>query len=546
MQDELHQLFDKLIARDGQRRAQVPDPMVKPSDLNDDFPTEEKHIGDLQEPIQGVVDGLRDEGYKDLPNAQGPAETSLTPYTQDVNRDPASALNQSNTELGATAPARLNVPAPIVPQKIGADLIKVPGAATPKSTISPSSNETQATISNLSDQATGSTNGIAGMQENYYKANETKALADVSANQQQMDQASAKMEAQQKFVQDIHQKVTDANGQLNGELSQMVNIDPNRIWNKGSVGNKFSFLVAAAFGGLQSGAPLQNLITNDINTQVQDVKTHGAKAGNLVSLMEKYTGNLMDASKMAYDYQNKFFDLSVEAKRLGANATPEMLSKQTMEQILPHYENTLKNKLAVTKLQQENDRIYTTAKQNDAENALKAAGLNQNKAKIDISQGSLSSQDAAIVKPIAVLFNAAQDMKRIQHEGLDPSSSKYIAFAKLAAKGGFVGDGLATLLSNTSLNDKQKAAFIEHYQAERNFYIEKTISDSGNRINREKAETIADGQMVKFYDNPLTVRHKQIEQESYLRSTLAPLSNQGLRVLTNNGYIGGAPTYRKK
>ena len=555
--DKLHDLISQqnvLIGQSLKNKQQPLQPMVKPEDLKQDYQDAPAVAQDLNAPTKDSVQlapGRSDQEMKDQQDYMNEQNYNQMRDNgdlpgQDIARGPAAALNPTNGELAANAPTSAKVQAPDVPEKIGAPMIKVQGAATPSDVTSKNANATQQQIDDLSNNATADVNATTGRLGEVADAKQVVADANVEANKEEMGQASAKLEAQQKFVADIHQKVEDASTQLSGELDKMVNIDPNRIWNQGSMGNKFAFLVSAAFGGLQTGGALSNLITNDINAQMQDVRTHGAKANNLVSLMEKYTGNLMDASKMAYDFQNKYFDLSVKAKQLGAAADPRVIMQESMKEILPEYKDRFKNKMDVTKMQQDQDKYYSDILQKNIQNKQEAVKINQDKSKIDISQGSLSAQDAAIAKPVARLFNSYRDMQDIEKNGLDPSSAKYRLFARAAAKGGMTGDAAAALLTGVALSDQQKADFINHYQAERDFYLEKAISDMGNRYTPEKGQAAADGQMAKIYDNALTVRHKQIEQENYLRSTLAPMSNQGLHIMESNRYIGGSPTYRTK
>ena len=471
-----------------------------------------------------------------------------------IGREPANALTSpeldtnilpTNTEQAQKTPNQANVvpmQRPGLIENPPVNIPKVPGTGT---TVAPTEKENIASVQKLQKSSENEAAGIPAMYESEVAALKAKRGADVEALTEEQLQTEAKLKSQKDFALSIQQKVNDANVKLDSEMGQMLNVDPGRVWNNNSTAGKFAFLVSAAFGGLAPGGALNTLITNDIAAQVQDIKTHGAKASNLVSIMEKYTGNLMDASKMAYDYQNKLFELQVKQKQAGANLQDEVIKRDALQAIIPYWKDVTANRIAVMGKAFEGQKLQTEARQNDIKNKLEAAGIKLKTSELEFKLGTPSEADMTKIPQNVKMFESANDMQRLEKEGLDPTSAAYRSFVSSRVNPGLMKEGVTTLLAKISPSDMSK--FEQHYNATREYLKNEKLSAPGGRtMTEQQLSTYADGQMAKMFSTPETVRKLQIDRLKNINANFSGFSPGGRNFLKHNFLKDSPVIYQPK
>lgn len=541
-------------------------PMSSPEDINQDFQSSPSQQAPAnQGPVKDTINLARPKtqqenddqrAYQDeqtlnqlKDNGQNPTygNDQVQPIESDPSRDPAGAILDptsttpqlpTNTQLSQGAPSKGNPISLDQPKLLGNDPLKLTpipkvGSTTPKDAA-----QTKKNLGSLTDYVGNNLKGADALYDTNVAADTAKHQADQDAAQSGMGYYADKLNNQQNFIMDINNRVNDAKNQLNSEMSKMVNVDPNRIWNTSSMGGKIGFLVSAAYGGLDANGPLQKLITNDINAQVQDIKTHGAKADNLVSMMQKYTGNLMDASKMAADFQNKYFELSVQAKKAGAALNPAIITQQALAETAPYQDKKTAQAIAVQKLALEQEKQSSQQLQDNASNTLKRAGLIQGNEELNYKNGTPDSQDLGKIPSTAGLFRAAKTMNDLEKNGVDPSSPSYRAFVYSQTNPGLLKEGMASLVSK--LSPELTQSYNDHLNATREFLKQERLSKPGGRsLTEQQLDTFANGQLPKMFSTPETVRRLQLDRLKTVNETLGGFSPGGQRFLKDN-YIGNS------
>jgi len=159
--------------------------------------------------------------------------------------------------------------------------------------------------------------------------------------EQQANAAIAAKKTEMDFYEDIsntqpdlYKRYSDTMNKLReteDNVKNFTKIDPNRVWNQGSVGNKISFLISAAFGGLQNGGALKNLIDNDIAAQVKDQQAGIEGNRGLLNVFIKQGEDLVTAIQNTRLFGQKYVQAANEFALLKIQATPESLNQRAQE-----------------------------------------------------------------------------------------------------------------------------------------------------------------------------------------------------------------------
>jgi len=129
-------------------------------------------------------------------------------------------------------------------------------------------------------------------------------LATATSAKDQYENALSTLPAMQARQKEIYTKIDN---QVN-EINNISKIDPNRIWNQGSTGNKLAFLVSAAFGGLQADGPLRAVINSDIQAQIQDANNESENKRGVLSVFLKQGDSMREAIQNTMGFYKGYVD----------------------------------------------------------------------------------------------------------------------------------------------------------------------------------------------------------------------------------------------
>ncbi len=532
--DHLNLILDAAAEKYKRMQAVPVAPMVKPQDANQDY----MQTSDIAKPDEFTKDSIQlapgrsdqqmedQQKYMNDRNLEQLQNENAIPG-QGVLRNPAATNRFSSGATDLATPQNITAtPAP------GGDLssmkdIPIPQAAKAKSvTDAEATAQNKENATNLLNQA-----GVNEDMSHEYGRVEAEKQKTLAEGEQAAREQGASLEANranqaQTWMNQAQEKADNMTSSFTKEANQMIRVDPMRVFNQGSTGNKIAFMISAAFGGLAQGGALTSIINNDIKAQEKDIDTHAAKANNYLSLIEKYVGSRQAATEIYSNAVHASVDQLIKAKEAGVKADPNVLASTVQENAMKMMEPMIKHKEIALKMMQEQEKLGLESRKIDTANAFEQTKINQNAAKLNIEKGTSIPAEAESYKYVA---NSARDIDKIntyRRLGINPSDAKFQAFAKYALSNGMTSQALASAISLGGIPDKDKGKYIDMARALNNTIRETAIDESGNRITGDKLENYMRSFGPKFIDNDESLDNLMKSSEDRLRVSASTLSGK--------------------
>lgn len=530
--------IDDLLAHFKQQNDML-SPMIKPEDIQGDFkqaPMSEDQKGE-QAGVQAVnqaapvANQALQEGQRFVNQQQN---TPLNPeqfgaLTEQQRQDMVSgrspqSVPQLDNIFSSGAPVMQNNSADFVSLRdnpngqLVSSLPPVPGISSAKPV---NQEETKQAIKSANDLQAQNESDIKGAGT-YYEAMKQGLQAERTgeanlANQTAEDYAKV-AQGQQAYMAQQQAKADEQANNLKGELSQMIDVDPNRIWSNDNVGGKFGFLISAMYGGLETGKPLSNLIQNDINAQVKDIQTHHEKANNFVALLEKYTGNTAEAAKMATSTYELMIKAHQTAMAMGIKADPAVVQKDALNYVVDYSNGQKKLAIETMGKQAELGKNQTEASQKDVENKLGVEKARIDRIKEMVGMATLSPEEGDKAERVANMAGSLSRMDDLKRKGFDPTKTANFTLLRHLADPSFKGNAIAEA-AQLAMSDSQKQQAIDYYNNVAGYVRQKALEEGSKRGQAVSEDQIK--QMIGSYVNDKTSLNRlQLERENDIRNAI--------------------------
>lgn len=473
----------------------IPDPMVKPEDLKKDFPpTPTGEAPDLTpEEVQaneaaqnpninrnpaGIIDSLKSGADWLTKPAIEPFKNLYNSVTG--NDTPAVAPGATSDQVVNTAPDANTVPSP----KIGVEKIgSIKQQSVPE--LAPSEQLKQAadTISKEKDIS----------YDDALKVAKDTATAEQSAAEQAKQTGEAvvgQIPAMQQRQQEIYNRIDSQTEKINN----MTKVDPNRIWNNGSVGNKIAFLVSAGFGGLQKGGALDNLIQNDIAAQVKNAELGSENDRGILQVYLKQGDTMREAIQNAMAYYPHLVKAYHDAAIAGVNASDPAVTMAATKSFNDNQKMIATQKIELAKVDQERQKTNAGIKKENAtfaqaadKSRVEAGKYQADQTKPTPAAGAAAQQALEAKREVGNMYN----IETKGHRGFDPGSltdkAEFRALANEDLSSGVFNNKINDMVNKffPEVKDAATKSDIASYYSSALRAAESKAKNSGSRLSKD-------------------------------------------------------------
>lgn len=473
----------------------VPDPMVKPEDLKKDFPptpageapdltpeevqaNEAAQSSNINRNPAGIVDSIKS-------GADWLTKPAIEPfknlYNSVTGNDAAVvAPGATSDQVVNTAPDANTVPSP----KIGVEKIgSIKQQSVPELAPSEELKKAASIVGNEKDINYSDAQKLAKDTANaeLSAANEAKQTGEAIVGQ---------IPVMQQRQQEIYNKI-DAQTE---KINQMTKIDPNRIWNNGSVGNKIAFLVSAGFGGLQKGGALDNLIQNDLAAQVKDAEIGSENDRGVLQVFLKQGDTMREAIQNAMSYYPHLIKAQHDAAIAGVNSSDPAINIAATNSYNATQKMKFDQSAKIAEIEQTRQKTNAGIKKENAtfaqaadKSRVEAGKYQSEQLKPTPAAGAAAQQALEAKREVGNMYN----IETKGHKGFDPGSltdkAEFRALANEDLSSGVFNNKINDMVNKffPEVKDAATKSDIASYYSSALRAAESKAKNSGSRLSKD-------------------------------------------------------------
>jgi hypothetical protein len=457
----------------------------------------------------------------------------------EISRDPSSEVpmqrpDASNPFGSGEQMLQPNLPSDVAQRNampngrvVGDYLPPVPGVSNPTKQNPEELKAASQNVNSVVAQQDQNMNSSQALGEVYAKGEVAKqqGVQDIAQNQMSLNEQGMNraMNLQAQYADQAFSAADD----LKKSINSITAVDPNRLFNDSSTLGKVGFLISAAAGGMNIGGALDNIFKNDIQAQIATNNAMGMKSNNLMSILEKFTGNTLQAAQMANGFYQEYAKNLAGFQQAGIAQDPNVIAQKTLtEFLMPMAQNVAKNKIEAAGIQAKLVEAQTAQTKEQNSSQLEVDKQRMEGFKLKLEAGKVSDTDKNSLEAAGNEAYALNRLADLRRSGFDPSGIFNNGFMREYLSADSKDQVIAKLASSgMKTEDVTKA---ETYASNVEMLLRQRALEQNIRRQAGDAEDPVKKYMGSFATTPQAISNVAIQQENSVRNAVRKLDNPSI------------------